>query len=54
MKYVLMIFVGVLIVAAAFADASTNAPLEIAASKVRVKCTICKGRGNLKVSPPDH
>ena len=54
MKYVLMIFVGVLIVAAAFADASTNAPPEIAASKVRVKCTICKGRGNLKVSPPDH
>ena len=34
--------------------ASTNAPPKIAASKVRVKCPVCRGRGSLTVRPPDH
>ena len=40
--------------AAAVAEASTNRPPALAASKTRMKCTVCKGRGQLKVTPPDH
>lgn len=48
-------FVGMVAMAAAMAvaDASTNKPPELAASKTRIKCTVCNGRGHLKVSPPD-
>lgn len=54
MKNVLLIGIAVLAVLSAVADASTNVPPSLAATKTRVKCTICKGRGQLKVSPPDH
>ena len=50
-----IVFVGMVAMAAAMAvaDASTNKPPELAASKTRIKCTVCNGRGHLKVSPPD-
>lgn len=38
---------------AAADDAGTNGAPRLAASKVRVKCAVCKGRGRLKASPPD-
>ena len=36
------------------ADSGTNRPPALAATKTRVKCSVCNGRGHLKVSPPDH
>ena len=53
MKKVFAICFAFLSVAATAADVSTNAPPAIAASKARIKCSICNGRGHLKVSPPD-
>lgn len=44
--------IGILMAAAS--AGSTNAPPALAATKVRVKCTVCNGRGHLKVRPPDH
>lgn len=34
--------------------AATNAPPKLAAEKVRVKCTVCKGKGQLTLRPPDY
>ncbi len=28
-------------------------PPKLAASKTRIKCTVCNGKGSLKASPPD-
>ena len=53
MKNILLAATAVLAVFVSVADAITNAPTSLAASKVRIKCTVCKGRGHLKVSPPD-
>ena len=39
--------------AASAGNAATNDAPQLSASKVRVKCALCKGRGRLKVSPPD-
>ena len=51
-----MLFAGLVFFGcvAAFADESAVAPSALAATRTRVKCVICKGRGHLKVSPPDH
>lgn len=51
-----VLFTGVLVLASviASADPATNAPPALAATKTRVKCIVCNGRGHLKVSPPDH
>lgn len=53
MKRIFAIGMIVFVSAAVAADDSTNAAPALAATKVRVKCTVCKGRGRLKVSPPD-
>ena len=34
--------------------AATNAPPKLPAEKVRVKCTVCKGKGQLTLRPPDY
>ena len=34
--------------------AATNVPPKLAAEKVRVKCTVCKGKGQLTLRPPDY
>lgn len=54
MKNVLLMGIAVLGAVVAVADASTDASPALAASKMRIKCTVCNGRGHLKVSPPDH
>lgn len=54
MRKMMMFFAVSTAVAAATAGASTNRTAELAASKTRVKCTVCNGRGHLKVAPPDH
>lgn len=41
------------VVSIAAAGGATNNVPELAATKTRIKCTVCRGRGNLKVSPPD-
>jgi hypothetical protein len=53
MKKNLLIGIVSLACVVAIADDATNKPPSMAASKTRVKCTICNGRGHLKVSPPD-
>ena len=37
----------------ASADGASNEAPKLAAKKVRLKCAVCKGKGNLKVRPPD-
>ena len=54
MKIVLSAGLAFLMSFAVFADAASGAAAALAASKVRIKCAICNGRGHLKVSPPDH
>ena len=34
--------------------AVTNGPPKLAATKVRVKCPVCQGKGHLTLRPPDH
>ena len=35
-------------------SAATNRPPKLAAEKVRVKCSVCKGKGQLTLRPPDY
>lgn len=53
MKRFFTVGITVFAALAVTAGSSTNEPPELAATKVRVKCVMCKGRGRLKVSPPD-
>ena len=54
MKKIRLLVVFALASVAASAKAPADQPLAIAASKTRIKCAVCNGRGHLKVSPPDH
>ena len=45
-------FAGVAAPPAPAGDASKEAP-KLAAKQVRMKCAVCKGKGHLKVRPPD-
>lgn len=53
MNKVLFAAVTVLLFAMAPVGASTNEPPSLAASKTRIKCVVCNGKGHLKVRPPD-
>lgn len=55
MKSMVLMFLAVAVSAVSVADGAEEkekAP-SLAATKTRVKCTVCNGRGHLKVSPPD-
>lgn len=54
MRRICSLCIIVVLAAVAAAEVSTNQPPALAASKTRMKCAVCKGRGQLKVSPPDH
>jgi len=50
-----MLFMAALILASAAASgAETNRTARLAASRIRIKCAACAGKGYLKVRPPDR
>ena len=55
LSLILAVFCVVADVASQAADKTTkNAPPKLAATKTRVKCSVCRGKGTLTLRPPDH
>ena len=53
MKKTVLLFLFFVFPAIAVVADGTNGAPSLAASKTRIKCSVCAGKGRMKVSPPD-